>query len=83
VITILHVDPLNASFAHAVDATFCQAAIECKIHVSTQLEKYLGGPVSLFTSPCIVEEVRKVCPCSRRIARKGPLSLHASPPAKS
>lgn len=48
------------SLSPTVDATFCQAAVECKIQINTQLEKYLGGPVALFTSPCIVEEVRKV-----------------------
>ncbi|KNC79563.1 hypothetical protein SARC_08049 [Sphaeroforma arctica JP610] len=51
---------LHEPYQVLVDATFCQASLECKIYIKDQLTTYFGGSVSLFTSPCIVEEVRKL-----------------------
>eukprot|EP01134_Creolimax_fragrantissima_P004211 CFRG4211T1 len=51
---------LHEPFQVLVDATFCQASLQTKIYIKDQLATYFGGTISLFTSPCIVEEVRKL-----------------------
>lgn len=40
-----------------MDGTFCQAALKGKIQIKEQLPKYLGAPVQLVTTRCVVTEL--------------------------
>ena len=41
-----------------LDGTLCQAALTHKINLAEQLPKYFNGYVELFTTNCVLEELR-------------------------
>lgn len=53
---------LREPYRVIVDGTVCQVALESKIHIQTQLAKYLGGTVKLFTTAQCVDELKKMGP---------------------
>lgn len=43
-----------------LDGTFCQAALNFKINLREQMPKYFGGAVELFTTRCVLEELKRL-----------------------
>lgn len=48
---------LHEPYQVLVDGTFCQAALKGKIQIREQLPKYLGGPIQLVTTRCVIAEL--------------------------
>jgi len=48
----------NEPYNILVDGTFCQAALQSKINLREQLPKYLGTGVEIFTTKCVLEELK-------------------------
>jgi len=48
----------NEPYNILVDGTFCQAALQNKINLREQLPKYLGTGVEIFTTKCVLEELK-------------------------
>jgi len=43
-----------------LDGTFCQAALNFKINLREQMPKYFSGAVELFTTRCVLEELKRL-----------------------
>ncbi|KAI6243764.1 hypothetical protein M3Y99_00040400 [Aphelenchoides fujianensis] len=50
----------NEPYKVLLDGTFCQAALQTKINLREQMPKYMDAPVELFTTNCVMEELKRL-----------------------
>ncbi|KAI6226956.1 Protein of unknown function DUF652 domain containing protein [Aphelenchoides besseyi] len=50
----------NEPYKVLLDGTFCQAALQNKINLREQMPKYIDAPVELYTTNCVIEELKRL-----------------------
>ena len=53
---------LHEPYQILVDGTFCHAAIHTRIHIKDAVERLFSSTVAIYTTPCVVEELKLLGP---------------------